>query len=222
MEKSILNIIKNKKVNLTEEDILNRLLDKFRWPKKYPWEQPSVEAILENGDKHQDFFDTDAPLARSSCAEFPDCDRFQDEGSCSEKCFEYNKRSFEKEEDLRRCDCGYEGDPEIAHATYAFWVVRCRDCGCLSHRGSSKSSAVDSWEKNKLQREPGYNSTVDYSQEFAEMSEVSFDNVVINTSTGHDFVNRTDENTDSAWDIRDTFFTAPFPNTYGNSVNYIY
>lgn len=67
MEEKLLNILKNKKVNLTEEDILNRFLDRFRWPKMYSWKQPSVEAILEDGSKHQDFFDEDGYLNSEKC-----------------------------------------------------------------------------------------------------------------------------------------------------------
>lgn len=53
----MIDYIINKKVNLTEEDILEKLLDRRRWPKLYPWGQPSIEAINKDGTKHQNFFD---------------------------------------------------------------------------------------------------------------------------------------------------------------------
>jgi hypothetical protein len=37
--------IKNFNINLTEEDILNFLKNKKRWPMRYPWGQPSIEII---------------------------------------------------------------------------------------------------------------------------------------------------------------------------------
>lgn len=67
MEEKLLNILKNKQVNLTEKDILDRLLDRFRWPKTYSWNQPSIEAILEDGTKHQNFFNEDGYLNSEEC-----------------------------------------------------------------------------------------------------------------------------------------------------------
>jgi hypothetical protein len=67
MEEKFLNILKNKHINITEENILERFLDKFRWPKIYPWGQPSVEAILEDGTKHQNFFNNDGYLNSEEC-----------------------------------------------------------------------------------------------------------------------------------------------------------
>lgn len=52
-----LHKIKLHKIHLTEEMVLERLLDKFRWPKKYPWGQSSIEIIDEEGEKQQNFFD---------------------------------------------------------------------------------------------------------------------------------------------------------------------
>ena len=37
--------IKNFNINLTEEDILNFLKNKKRWPIRYPWGQPSIQII---------------------------------------------------------------------------------------------------------------------------------------------------------------------------------
>lgn len=67
MDRKLLEIIKNKKVSLTEEQVLERFLDRYRWPKKYSWGQPSVEAILENGTKHQNFFSDDEYLDSEAC-----------------------------------------------------------------------------------------------------------------------------------------------------------
>jgi len=67
VEDKFINLLKNKKVNLTEEDILERLLDRYRWPKYYPWGQPTVEAIREDGSKDQDFFSSDGYLDSIKC-----------------------------------------------------------------------------------------------------------------------------------------------------------
>ncbi len=48
----------------------------------------------------------------------------------------------------------------------------------------------------------------------------TMENVIINTTTGHDFVNKNNDTSFSADEIKDTFFTSPYPNTYGNEVNY--
>lgn len=63
----MIDYIINKKINLTEEDILEKLLDRRRWPKFYPWGQPSVEVINKDGTKHQDFFDKDGDLDSLKC-----------------------------------------------------------------------------------------------------------------------------------------------------------
>ena len=62
VDDSILNKLNKVKVKLTEQEVLNRLLDRMRWPKNYLSGQPSVEAIKEDGTKHQDFFDEDLYL----------------------------------------------------------------------------------------------------------------------------------------------------------------
>ena len=41
----LIDFIKNKVINITQEDVLERLLDRKRWPKNYLDGQPSVEAI---------------------------------------------------------------------------------------------------------------------------------------------------------------------------------
>jgi len=67
IDDTFIQILKNKKIELTEEDILNRLLDRYRWPYRYPWGQPSIEAILEDGTKHQKFFSEDGYLDSEEC-----------------------------------------------------------------------------------------------------------------------------------------------------------
>ena len=56
VDDSILNKLNKIQVNLSETEVLDRLLDRMRWPKNYLNKQPSVEAIKEDGTKHQDFF----------------------------------------------------------------------------------------------------------------------------------------------------------------------
>ncbi len=65
----MIDFIKNKVINITQEDVLERLLDRKRWPKNYPDGQPSVEAIKEDGTKHQDFFDQNGYLDSLGCIE---------------------------------------------------------------------------------------------------------------------------------------------------------
>ena len=67
VEDRLIEQIKKIEISLTEEDILEKLLDRFRWPKIYSWQQPSVEAIKEDGTKHQDFFDKDNYLNSLDC-----------------------------------------------------------------------------------------------------------------------------------------------------------
>jgi len=64
------DIIRDIKVNLTEEDILEKLYDRFRWPTQYPWGQPSVEAINEDDTKNQDFFLEDNYINSKKCIEY--------------------------------------------------------------------------------------------------------------------------------------------------------
>jgi len=56
-----------------------------------------------------------------------------------------------------------------------------------------------------------------FSQQDADLGEISFENVIINTAIGHDFVNQTDPDTDSADEIKDIFV-----NDVTNEINYIY
>lgn len=46
-------------IDVTEEKLLSSLDNRKRWPMFYPWGQPSVEIILDDGGKAQDFFDVD-------------------------------------------------------------------------------------------------------------------------------------------------------------------
>jgi hypothetical protein len=50
-------IIRNIKINVSEKDILESFDNQKKWPMFYPWGQPSVEVILQDGSKTQDFFD---------------------------------------------------------------------------------------------------------------------------------------------------------------------
>ena len=67
VEDNFLKTIRNKKVNLTELQVLERFYDRFRWPIKYPWNQPTIEAIDEDGTKNQDFFWTDGFVDPDKC-----------------------------------------------------------------------------------------------------------------------------------------------------------
>ena len=70
MDNQFLNLLKNKQVTLTEEMLLERLLDRRRWPRQYISGQPSVEAILEDGTKTQNFFDSDLYLNSEECIRY--------------------------------------------------------------------------------------------------------------------------------------------------------
>ena len=52
--------IKNFDINLSEEDLLNLLRNRKRWPIRYPWGQPSIE-VIDNLNKGTDsgFFTSD-------------------------------------------------------------------------------------------------------------------------------------------------------------------
>ena len=68
IEKKIIDVIKNKNINITEIDVLERILDRRRWPKNYLCGQPSIEAILEDGlTTSQDFFDEDGYINSTKC-----------------------------------------------------------------------------------------------------------------------------------------------------------
>ena len=51
--------IGNINIDVTEEKLLSSLDNRNRWPMFYPWGQPSIEIILDDGSKAQDFFDAD-------------------------------------------------------------------------------------------------------------------------------------------------------------------
>ena len=58
VEDKLIQKLKSQKIDITEDTILERLLDHLRWPKRYAfYNQPSVEAIMEDGSIHQNFFD---------------------------------------------------------------------------------------------------------------------------------------------------------------------
>ncbi len=60
-----------------------------------------------------------------------------------------------------------------------------------------------------------------YSDGVADLNNTSFEGVTINTTTGHDFVNKNDDPTFSADDIKDIFFTDPNATIFGNEVIYL-
>ena len=68
--KSLLRTISEMDVNIKEQDILDRLDDRFRWPKTYPWGQPTVEVIQEDGGQHQDFFWEDGYIDSDKCIKY--------------------------------------------------------------------------------------------------------------------------------------------------------
>lgn len=49
------DIISNHKINLKNEDVLNFLKIRRRWPHSYPWGQPSVEIINNEGVNYNHF-----------------------------------------------------------------------------------------------------------------------------------------------------------------------
>ena len=70
VEDKLIQQLKSQKMSITEDIILERLLDRYRWPKLYSGQnelQPSVEAIKEDGTKHQDFFHDDNYLNSLDC-----------------------------------------------------------------------------------------------------------------------------------------------------------
>jgi len=67
---SLHKFLKNKKVNIKQEDIYERLQDRLRWPKFYFWGQPSIEIIVSDGTKiHEELFKEDGYLNSSRCIE---------------------------------------------------------------------------------------------------------------------------------------------------------
>ena len=72
--KRLTDIIKECRIKLKEQDIMERLEDRNRWPRRYPWGQPSVEAINTNGLTHQYFFERDNYL------NYPECIKCYEEG----------------------------------------------------------------------------------------------------------------------------------------------
>ena len=67
VEDKIIKKLNSLKVNISEEVILERFLDRYRWPKQYSWGQPSIEAINPNGSKDQDFFHEDGYVDSERC-----------------------------------------------------------------------------------------------------------------------------------------------------------
>jgi len=68
VEDRLIQQLKSQEMSITEDTILERLLDPLRWPKILPfYNQPSVEAIMEDGSKHQNFFDQNDLLKSFDC-----------------------------------------------------------------------------------------------------------------------------------------------------------
>ena len=68
--KSLVRTISDMDVNIKEQDILDRLDDRFRWPKTYPWGQPTVEVIKEDKRSYQDFFLEDGFIDSDKCIKY--------------------------------------------------------------------------------------------------------------------------------------------------------
>ena len=57
---AVLKIVYESPINITENMILERLRDRYRWPKSYNSGYPSLERIVkDDGLKEQDFFASD-------------------------------------------------------------------------------------------------------------------------------------------------------------------
>ncbi len=68
IQDKFIKTLKNKKINLSEKDVLERILDRRRWPRHYICGQPSIEAIMEDGrTTSQDFFDKDGYVNSIEC-----------------------------------------------------------------------------------------------------------------------------------------------------------
>ena len=68
--KNLVKKISDMPIDLKEQDILDRLYDRLRWPKAYPWGQPTVEVIQKDGDKHQNFFWEDGYIDSNKCIRY--------------------------------------------------------------------------------------------------------------------------------------------------------
>ena len=66
------DIVKSSNINLTENDVLNFLKNKKRWPLSYPWGQPSVEVIDTDSSTHQEFFSNDSFIDYDECKKYYD------------------------------------------------------------------------------------------------------------------------------------------------------
>jgi hypothetical protein len=71
IDQNLLDEIKKIKVDITETQIFDRLLDRFRWPKRHQTGpligMPSVEAINPDGTKSEDFFSDDGYINSEDC-----------------------------------------------------------------------------------------------------------------------------------------------------------
>jgi hypothetical protein len=62
-------LINGKEVNLKEQDIIEKLIDRHRWPFRYHTGHPTLERIDNTGEKWQDFYSADG---------WPDVDKVLD------------------------------------------------------------------------------------------------------------------------------------------------
>lgn len=63
IDDKLISNIKNLKIDIDRTKIIERLVDRFRWPIFYPWQQQSVEIISPNGQKiHDQLFCEDGYL----------------------------------------------------------------------------------------------------------------------------------------------------------------
>jgi hypothetical protein len=66
IDNKIILDIKDLRIDIDRIQIIERLMDRFRWPIFYPWHQPSVEIISPNGQKkHTELFYDDGYLNSS-------------------------------------------------------------------------------------------------------------------------------------------------------------
>lgn len=56
MDQSLFNTLNNFSIELNEDQLLERLCDRYRWTRLYTNQQPSVEAINKDGSKDTELF----------------------------------------------------------------------------------------------------------------------------------------------------------------------
>lgn len=67
----VLDFVQKSKINITEETMLERLSDRYRWPQYYNTGAPTIERIVQDdGLKAQDFFLRDRHIDREKFFDF--------------------------------------------------------------------------------------------------------------------------------------------------------